>query len=91
MGFLGPTTVRCPAGRWTTIIATSFAQIPKSWDVHFDGEAYGEFEEKKSSWIFPGAPRRGRLTARMTFDRGYWNTFYSVRVRPDADVVATIE
>jgi len=27
----------------------------------------------------------------MTFARGYWNTFYSVRFRPTVDVVVTVE
>lgn len=91
MALFGPTRVSCPAGVWTTIISTWFAQLPKGWSVRIEGEASGECEVKKSAWIFPGSPVRGPLTAQMTFERGYWNTFYSVRLRPTADVVAVID
>jgi hypothetical protein len=91
MGLFGPRRVTCPAGRWTTIISTSFAQMPKPFDVRFEGEAAGEFEETKSSWIFPGKPQRGALAPKLTFSRGYWNTFYKVRVLPQHEVIAEIQ
>lgn len=91
MGFFGPKNVTCPAGQWTTIISNAFVQFPATFTVHFEGEVAGELEETKSSWIFPGSPRRGQLTARMTFRRGYWNTFYRVRVHPTTNVVAVID
>ena len=89
----GNKTITCPAGQWTTIIDTIFAQIPVTWEVHLrpeTGEVAGEFEEKKSDWIFPGQPVSGQLHERLTFKRGYWNTFYSVRIRPTTQVVAEI-
>lgn len=91
MGLFGPKRITCPGGRWTVVLATSFAQIPKSWSVRFEGNASGDYEEKKSAWIFPGRPVRGALAPAMTFHRGYWNTFYTVRVCPAADVVAVID
>lgn len=89
----GPKIISCPAGAWTTIIETVFAQMPATWDVHLRAEgdeAAGEFEEKKSTWIFPGQPVSGHLREHLTFKRGYWNTFYSVRIRPRAPLTAEI-
>ncbi|MEK7468016.1 MAG: hypothetical protein AAB074_11425 [Planctomycetota bacterium] len=91
MRLFGPKRISCPGGQWTTVLKTSFAQMPKSWSVHFEGEPRGEFEEKKSAWIFPGTPKRGPLSPEMTFYRGYWNTFFIVRVCPAADIVAVVD
>lgn len=91
MGLFGPTRVTCPAGQWTTIIKTSFAQIPVSFTVRLQGPVAGEFEETKSRWIFRGTGTRGALAETMVFERGYWNTFYSVRVCPRHDVTAIID
>lgn len=90
MGLFGPTRIDCPAGVWTTIVATSFAQIPKSWTVCFEGEVEGDCEVKRSAWIFPGTPVVGPLTPRMTFERGYWNTFFRVCVRPRTSAVTAV-
>lgn len=82
--------IACPAGEWTTIIQSSFAQMPATWDVHLRSESAkiaGEFEEKKSAWVFPGQPVGGQLREQLTFKRGYWNTFYLVRIRPKIPIV----
>ena len=87
-------SLRCPANVWTTIIDTPFAQIPATWVVRLEasgGPVAGTFEERKTRWVLPTDPLRGPLTERMTFARGYWNTFYSVRVRPTVDAVASFE
>jgi hypothetical protein len=89
----GKKTIICPAGEWTTIIRSRFAQMPAVWDIHLrpeGGEVAGEFEETKSKWVFPGQPVSGQLQERLTFERGYWNTFYLVRIRPRTPVVAEI-
>jgi hypothetical protein len=89
----GKKTITCPAGQWTTIIRSRFAQLPASWDIHLrseGGDVAGEFEEKKSAWVFPGQPVCGQLRERLSFERGYWNTFYSVRIRPRTAVTAEI-
>ena len=89
----GKKTIDCPAGQWTTIIRSRFAQMPAVWNVHLrseDGEVAGEFEETKSKWVFPGKPVTGQLGERLTFERGYWNTFYLVRIRPRTPVTAEI-
>jgi hypothetical protein len=89
----GKKTITCPAGQWTTIIRSRFAQMPAVWDVQLHsggGEVAGEFEETKSKWIFRGQPVSGQLRERLTFERGYWNTFYSVRIRPRTQVTAEV-
>jgi hypothetical protein len=86
--------ILCPAGQWTTIIKSRFAQMPAVWDIHLrseDGEVAGAYEETKSKWIFPGQPRSGRLREHLTFERGYLNTFYTVRIRPQTPVIAEIQ
>jgi len=87
-------TVKCPAGQWTAIFDHAFVQIPNAWTVTFTaadgGVIEGEVMEKRSSWIFPGPPKTLPLAPIMDFERGWWNTFYSVRVKPTRDVTAQI-
>ena len=91
----GKKTIICPAGEWTTIIRSRFAQLPATWDAHLRSEGCdvvaGEYVETKSRWVFPRQPLSGSLHDRLTFERGYWNTFYSVRIRPRTPVVAEIQ
>ena len=91
----GPKRIACPAGQWTTIIRTSFAQMPKAWSVTLTSiegaPVRGDFVESKSAWIFPGSSLPGTIDGVHTFERGYWNTFYSVRVNPAADATAEVE
>jgi len=88
-------TLKCPAGQWTAIFDHAFVQMPWSWTVSFtaeDGGAVaGEVVEKRSSWIFPNPPMTMPLAPVMSFERGWWNTFYSVRVKPTRNVIAQIE
>lgn len=95
MGLFGSKLVRCPRGVWTTIISTSFAQLPTVFEVRMkrhDGSAVsGLYERKGSRWLFAGHAQTGPLAERMAFERGLWNTFFSVRVRPDADSIAEID
>ena len=90
----GKKAITCPAGEWTTVIRSRFAQMPAVWEVSLQaldgGEVAGEFEETKSRWIFRGLPTGGQLRERLTFERGYWNTFYTVRIRPRSLVRAEI-
>ncbi len=87
--------VTCLVGQWTAIFDHAFVQLPNAWTVSFvaaDGsEVVGEVMEKRSSWIFPNPPTTRPLMAVMSFERGWWNTFYSVRVKPTCDVIAHIE
>ncbi len=86
-------TFYCKGGEWTTIIHTRFAQLPKSWMLYVPAEAnvaLGEFEEVKSSWILPGQPQLGPLCPEHILNRGYWNTFYKVRIRPLQTITVTL-
>ena len=88
-------TLHCPAGQWTVIFDHAFVQLPRTWTIVFtalDGSPIsGEVVEKRSAWIFSQPPTHVMLTARMVFTRGWWNTFYSVRVKPTVDVNAQIQ
>ena len=89
----GKKTIVCPAGQWTTIIRSRFSQMPGVLEIHLrseSGEVAGEFEETKSRWVFPGQPVSGQLRERLTFERGYWNTFYLVRIKPQTPLVVEI-
>lgn len=94
MALFGPKHVRCPAGVWTVLVDDVFVQLPRLFELRFevaDGlPVEGELEEKKSAWIFPGAPAVRPLVPVVQLERGYFNTFYRVRVRPVRDVVAVV-
>lgn len=94
MALFGPRTVTCPAGQWTTLFDHAFVQMPRSWTVTFiasdGGVVEGEVEEKKTSWIFPNPATSRPLAGQLVFHRGWWNTFYSVRVKPTREVTALI-
>ncbi len=88
-------TISCAAGEWTPIFRHHFVQMPYAWTVTFaavdGGIVTGEVKETRSSWIMPNPPTLLPLTATMYFQRGWWNTFYSVYVKPERDVVAQIQ
>ena len=50
------------------------------------GPVEGEVEVKKSAWVFPQAPVVTPLEHVHVFRRGYFNTFYAVRIRPRVPV-----
>lgn len=91
--FSSQMTLSCHAGEWTTLIHTRFAQLPMSWTVRTLDNllTLGEFEETKSSWVFPGTPQVGPLRPDMRFHRGYWNTFYKLRIRPDHTITVSLQ
>jgi hypothetical protein len=88
-------TIQCPAGEWTPIFRHAFVQLPWLWTITFsspDGNPIeGIVEERRSSWIFPNAPTQRPLSAVMHFERGWWNTFYRVSIKPTHAVVARID
>ena len=94
MGLFGPKRIQGRRGVWTTIISNAFVQMPVVFDVRIvtaDGSPVdGLYEEKKSLWIFPGTPLQGRLAPVMAFERGYFNTFFSVKVCPTADCIIEV-
>ena len=94
MGFFGPKRIDCPANVWTTIISNAFVQLPAEFDVsvvtNTGAPIAGVYEEKKSQWIIPGKPVQGPLDSRMRFHRGYFNTFYSVKLCPTASCTVEV-
>jgi len=95
MGFFGTKKIECPANVWTTIISSSFAQMPVSFRVTFKsvkGETIdGEFSEKRFWWLFPQTPVLGKLSENIIFNRYWINTFYSVEVCPTTNLTAEID
>ncbi len=94
MGIFGPQRLRCAKGVWTTVIDNSFVQIPREFRLTVDGEGApveGTLEEKKSRWIIPGTPAAMPIAPSMTLYRGWFNTFYRVRILPAHDVLVVIE
>lgn len=93
MSFSERRRINCPAGEWTALITTAFVQMPAVWDVTFEadgGPVEGEYELLKSAWLFPRPAIRGALRDAMVFERGWWNTFYKLRVQPVRSVVAAL-
>ncbi|MEN8208841.1 MAG: hypothetical protein ABFR50_06285 [Candidatus Fermentibacteria bacterium] len=84
--------VSCPAGKWTTLISNFGTGMPKTFTIAFHTDSHreisGEFMEKKSIWIFPGKPVRGSIVPLMEFKRDWINGIYSVKVKPDIDLIA---
>jgi hypothetical protein len=95
VGFFGTRKIACRAGVWTTIISSAFMGLPAGFRVRVrtaGGEPIeGTYQEKKSTWIFPGTPVQGALRPSMDFERGYWNTFYSVMILPTTDCSVEID
>lgn len=87
-------TIHCPAEQWTTLFNHAFVQFPQSWRVAFraaDGAPVtGEVRVTRTSWIFPNPPELLPLAATMQFERGWWNTFYRVEIKPSRDLTAAI-
>ena len=86
--------IKCPAGVWTTIYSSSFTGVPSEWVVRFEPAAgaalSGKITEKRTMWIFPGSEVSRDLAPEMRITRNWINTFYSVKVRPDAEADAII-
>jgi len=92
MALFGKRKVTCPACRWTTLISNFGTGMPKTFTIAFiskyDGDISGEFIEKKYFWIFPGKPIRGKIVPLMEFHRDWINGIYTVKVKPDSDLIA---
>jgi len=92
MALFGKRKVSCPAGRWTTLISNFGTGMPKTFTIAFHAESRedisGEYLEKKYMWIFPQRPVRGTLVPLMEFHRNWINGIYSVKVKPDIDLMA---
>lgn len=95
MGMFGVKKIVCPKNQWTILISNKFVQIPISWKIDFKSETgetiSGIFSEKKSLWIIPQKAIEGKLENTMYFERGWFNTFYTLKVLPDVDLIAEID
>ena len=95
MGFFRTERIKCPANQWTYLIDHWFRRTPAGYVIRLrteNGEPLeGEYESKGSRWLFPGTPVRGPLKGELVFERGWFNAFYSVRVRPTVDCIADVD
>ncbi len=90
------TKINAVAGERVAIIRRAFSSAPL--DYRFSAKAAvagqalrGSVEVKKSHWIMPGPLEKLPLAENNVFSAGMWNTFMSVDVVPDVDVVIDIE
>ncbi len=84
------------AGSRVAIIRRAFSSVPL--DYRFSATAAmpgqtlsGTVEVKKSRWLLPGPLEKRSLQANNVVTAGMWNTFMSVDVVPDVDIVITME
>ncbi|NLP06293.1 hypothetical protein GX411_10140 [Candidatus Fermentibacteria bacterium] len=86
--------LKCPAGAWTTVYSSSFTGYPASWLLEITAPGgtlpAGRLVQKRSFWIFPGSVEEVPIQPEMRIVRHWINTFYSVKLRPEADVDVTI-
>lgn len=86
--------VRCPAGAWTTVYSSSFTGFPATWllEIRSSGGILpaGRLVQKRSLWIFPGGEEEVPIQPEMRIRRNWINSFYSVKLKPEAEVEVTI-
>lgn len=85
----------CPAGVWTKIYSSTFTAVPSEWTVRFEpaqagGTLSGKITEKRTLWILPGSEETRDLAPEVRIVRRWINTFYTVKVKPDSEVTATL-
>ena len=85
-----------PGGHRRIILKRRFSSVPL--DYHFSikpahpGESVsGVVEVKGSRWFFPKTVKIIPLREDLMVSAGYWDTFFTVAVIPDHDVVVTQE
>jgi len=90
------TEIKAAAGSRVAVVRRAFSSVPM--DYAFSARAAtpgqtvsGTVEIRKSSWIIPGSPATLPLQENNIVSAGLWNTFMSVDVIPDVDVVITTE
>lgn len=88
------TEINAAAGQRVAVIRRALSSVPI--DYRFSvrpailGQALaGSVEVRKSRWIIPGTPVTFPLQPDNVVSAGLWNTFMSVDVVPDVDVVIT--
>jgi hypothetical protein len=90
------TEIRAAAGQRIAIIRRAFSSVPM--DYRFSARAekadqplVGRVEIRKSRWVIPGSPATLPLQHSNVVSAGFWNTFLSVDVISEVDVVLTTE
>ena len=87
--------IECPKDQWTTLISNFGTGLPAHWDIRFKakdgGKIEGSYVEKRWRWIFPQKPATGKITEQMKFERYWINAIYSLKIRPETDVIAEID
>jgi len=90
------TEINAAAGSRAAVVRRAFSSVPM--DYAFSARAAksgqtmsGTVEIRKSRWIIPGSPTTHPLQESNVVSAGLWNTFMSVDVVPDVDVVITTE
>jgi hypothetical protein len=68
--------------------------MPSDWVVRFEPASgavlSGRIAERRTLWIFPGSEEIRDIQPEVRISRKWINTFYTVKVRPDTEVAATI-
>jgi hypothetical protein len=83
--------ITCPAGEWTTLVSNFGSGIPRTFTVRLSGgPVSGAWMEKRHWWIFPQTPTVGELAPEMSFHRRWINAIYSIKVKPDHDLIAHV-
>ena len=90
------TKIDAVAGKRVAIIRRAFSSVPLHYRFSakpaVPGQALsGSVEVKKSRWILPGPLEKHSLQENNVVTAGMWNTFMSVDVVPDVDIVITME
>ena len=87
--------IQVPAGCKTRIIRRRFSSLMMTYIFDAaptiqDDDLMGTVEVRGADWIFPKSPQRMPLQSRNTVTAGIWDTFFSVYVIPDVDVVISL-
>lgn len=87
--------IQITAGCKTRIIRRQFSSLSTVYTFKViptiqDSYLAGTVEIKGSDWIFPKPAQRIPLQSSNTVVAGVWDTFFSVYVLPEVDVVVTM-
>jgi hypothetical protein len=88
--------IHAARGERVKVVRRSFSSVPMDYRFSARASAPGDrltgiVEIRKSRWILPGPRAAHPLEATNVVSAGFWNTFVSVDVIPDADAVITID
>lgn len=87
--------IQIAAGHKTRIIRRQFSSLMTTYTFNAapimpNGDLAGTVEIKGSNWIFPKSIERVPLQPTNTFTASVWDTFFSVYVIPEVDVVISL-